>query len=461
VALRSILLAGLLCAVAVAPAAAAPKLLDPDHLGPAVDSIATEAMSKGPIAGVSIAISRGGILLFDRAYGFADLEAKRAVLSSTPFPLCSISKHIAAAAILTLVEQGRLQLDTRLDSLLTDMPQPWQGFTVRQLLTHTSGLLSYNELPNWDSLATRPLSHAEVLALVGAPPPAFAPGSRWRYSNTGYYLLGMIVERVTGREYWSYLREEVISPRMRPTAGIPLSERAHGYRESDSGLVSAEREHWANPFAGGGLAASAADLVSWEDELQEGHLLGRASVTQMMSPTKLGYGQQIHYGLGTRLGTLEGHRVVGHTGNGNGFNHVLAHYPSDRITIAVLTNSESRVGARAIEAAIARRVLGLGPYKYLDTAVPPAIAGAVEGKWTDGLDQWTVVRSGDRLRFQPSSGEERPLPYRGGNAFGLGPEFEVRFVMDVDKKKKKKAPSRATVSETFRAGLFEDAQFRP
>ena len=452
----------LVLAMAAPPAHAAQRLLDPDRLGAAVDSIVQSAMSRGPIAGVSVAISRGGVPLFASAYGLADLQTKRPIRDTTLFPLCSISKHVAAAAVFTLIEAGRLHLDTRLDSVLTDVPESWRAITVRQLLSHTSGLGSYNDLPLWDSLCTRPLSHGEVLALVGSPPPAFPPGSRWRYSNTGYYLLGMIVEQLSGRDYWLYLRDAVVLPHMRSVVGVPLTERALGYRGDKEGLVPAERESWMNPFAGGGLAATASDLVGWDDQLRAGGLLHKSNVSLMTTPTKLGFGESIHYGLGTRLGSFEGHPVVGHTGNGNGFNHVLAHYPADGITIAVLTNSESSVGSRSIEAAIARRMLGLGPYREIDGAVPPGLATSIAGKWTDGLDQWTLFKSGEHLCFKLSNGDERALQYRGGNAFALAPDFEVRFVLPPKPRHgKSEPPAPVRVSETFRAGMFDEAQFRP
>src|SRR6185295_10859425 len=147
------------------------------------------------------------------------------------------------------------------------------------------------------------------------------------------------------------------------------------------------------------------------------------------APTRLGYGAKISYGLGTRLGSLEGHTLVGHTGNGSGFNHMLVHYSEDGITIAVLTNSESSVGARLIEAAIARRMLGIGPYAPRDLPVPAPLADAVIGAWTDGIDRWSLSRAGERVKFTLANGDERALGYRGATAFGIAPEFEVRFVL--------------------------------
>ena len=286
-----------------APVLSAPRVLDPVRLGVVVDSIVENAMSHGPIAGVGVAISRGGTRLLERSYGVADLATKRPIRTTTLFPVCSISKHVAAAAVLTLVEAGRLRLDDSLGTWLPEVPRSWRGVTVRQLLSHTSGLGSYNDLPSWESLGTRPRSHAEVLALVGSPPPAFPPGSRWRYSNTAYYLLGMIVEKVGGRDYWLYLRDAVMLPGMRSAASVSLTERARGYRAGKHGLEPAESESWVNPFAGGGLAATASDLVAWEDQLLAGGLLRRSNVTLMTTPTRIGLGASVHYGLGTRLGS--------------------------------------------------------------------------------------------------------------------------------------------------------------
>jgi CubicO group peptidase (beta-lactamase class C family) len=315
--------------------------------------------------------------------------------------------------------------------------------------------VNYNDpVLGWDSLGTRPLSHAQVIALIGDRVPAFKAGTSWSYSNSAFYLIGMIVERLCGRSYGDYVHDVVGAPfgapSMRAVPTVDIGSRARGYRLSGDHLVRAEEEDWSNPFAAGGLAATAQDLALWESRQSKG-----TAYAAMAAPTKLDDGMNIDYGLGTRLGRFEEHRVAGHTGNGNGFNNVVFNYRDDDLVIVVLTNSESHLGARPIAAGIARYVLRLpaATAHVVDLPVPSSVAAADSGEWIGDNGAVRVFAMGDHLRWRRpgEQGGGRSLPYEGDASFRVGPGILVRFD-SID--------GHARWAQVYIEGMFDEAQHR-
>jgi len=188
------------------------RLLEPrPDLHLVVSVLAKRALER-PIAGMAIAIARCGLVVESRAFGVADVERRTPVSTRTVFHADSVSKYIAAAAVLQLAERGLLSLDDDITKYVSEAPTHGRRVTIRQLATHTSGLVNFTSVPGADANESRDLSHAQVLDLVRDRPLDFEPGTSWRYSNTGFYLLGMAVERITGTSYAAYLREHVFAP---------------------------------------------------------------------------------------------------------------------------------------------------------------------------------------------------------------------------------------------------------
>ena len=436
---------------AIALAALLAAAPGPDAHQAAADAEAARVLAASPQAGLTIAVARGGTV-FAKGYGQADARAGEPASAATVYPICSISKNVAAAAVLKLAESGKLDLDAPVARYFPKDPLPGAAVTVRQLLNHTSGAGNYNEGADWDALAASPVSHDRMLERIASARHE-APGSAWGYSNSAFYVAGLLVERVSGKSYWDYLAQTFFEPLgMRHASActtIPKG-RAHGHRMTKSGLQDAEIESWENPFAGGALCMTAGDLLTWQAALDQHKALTPASVRTMRTPTSLPGGTTLDYGLGTRLGDLEGHPAVGHTGSGQGFSTVLIRFPKDDLTVVVLTTT-SGTEARIVAARIARRLLGLPPFAPKDLPVPPALAKALSGRWLGDYGAATLKPGPDASRLVAQlgdSGPTVPLAYQGGTTFSLGEEDLVRNVVVNDT---------SALALEYVGGLFDSA----
>jgi len=219
-------------------------------------------MLSRPVAGISIAVSRRGQVVFARGYGVANLEHSVAVTPETVFHICSISKNILAAVVLKLVDEGKLKLDDDVTKYVPEAPTHGRHVTARQLLNHTSGVYSFTSLPEAEDNERLDLTHEQVLSLIKDQPFDFEPGTSWRYDNSAFYLAGMVVERITKQEYGAYVREHVFKPLGMNSASMcdarmVVRQLASGYEVDQGTLVNAALMSWKLPFAAGAVCASA------------------------------------------------------------------------------------------------------------------------------------------------------------------------------------------------------------
>lgn len=399
-----------------------------------VDSIANQTLTN-PVAGISIAVAKDGRIALARAYGFANLEHSVPVTPDTPFHICSISKNIAAAVLLQLVEQGKLNLNDDIRKYVQDTPVHGQKVTVAQLLNHTSGIFSLTSLPDADENERRDLTHEQVLALIRKGRPDFKPGMSWRYNNSGFYLAGMIIERVTHVDYGTYVRQRVFEPLEMTSARLcdahmVTPRLAAGYQVEHGSLVNAPFMSWKLPFAAGAICATAVDLVKWQEAMDGSKILKPESLALMRRATKLPDGATIDYGYGTRLGLLAGHRVLGHTGSGGGFRTVLENFPDDHLTIAVLINTQAGP-ALPIATAIARAALRIPKPSLLDLPLSPQELSALPGTYdSDEGPVKLFVRDG-KLRFSIGSNPgSTALLRQSENTYAIDENNEVHFFVD-------------------------------
>jgi CubicO group peptidase (beta-lactamase class C family) len=398
-----------------------------------VDSIANRALTNH-IAGISIAVAQDGRVILARGYGFANLEHSVPVTPDTPFHICSISKNIETAVLLQLVEQGKLSLDDDIRKYIPDAPTHRRKVTVAQLLNHTSGIFSFTSLPDADENERRDLTHEQVLALIQKKAPDFKAGARWRYNNSGFYIAGMIIERVTGLDYGTYSRQQIFEPLGMSSvrmcdARMIVPHLASGYALDHGKLVNAKFIDWKLPFAAGAICATAVDLLNWQSALDTGKVLKSASLALMRRATKLSDGASIDYGLGTRLGSLAGHRVLGHTGGGGGFRTVLENFPDDHLTIVVLVNTEGGP-AVSIAAAIARAALRIPERPLLDLPLSAQEVSALPGTYDSDEGPVTLFVRNGKLRFSPgSSPESIPLLRQAENIYAVDENNEVQFLV--------------------------------
>lgn len=329
-----------------------------------VDAYVKRAMASFHIPGLVVAVARDGRPPVIRAYGLANVEVGAAASPASVFKVGSVTKQFTAAAILLLAQDGKLALDTDAATYLPDIPNVPRGVTVRHLLTHTSGIADYTELPNSISFARLDRLPREVVKPALETPLLFTPGAQYAYSNTNYVLLAMIVERVAGnRRFGAVLQERLFGPLgMTATrtddrqAVVP--NRAAGYNWVNGTFVNAQYVSPSNTFGSGNVISTAEDLVRWMAALHGGRVMAPAMLAQMLAPATLAGGQRIRYGLGTEIGEQSGHPVVGHGGETAGFNAQVSRYPNDHLTLVVLAN-QGDAPSDEIARHVAASVLGL------------------------------------------------------------------------------------------------------
>lgn len=418
------LLAGALAATAVGAQ-------DTRPLAQYVDSVASAAVAGHQTAGVSVAVVKNGRTLLAKGYGFADLENDVPATAETVFRIGSITKQVTAAAIMRLMEQGKLSLDDTVQKFLPGVPTQGNRVTVRQLLNHTSGIKSYTGLgPNWRRLIRLDLAPDSMVALFANEPFDFKPGDAWRYNNSGYFLLGMIVEKLSGKRYGQYLQDEFFGPLgLKGTVycdQAPLiRRRAQGYSTRPGGqFINAEPISMAHPYAAGALCSTVTDLAAWALALSSGKVVSPASYKLMTTPGTLNDGKPLTYAFGLGTGALRGHRQVSHNGGINGFIAELHHYPDDSVVTVVLTNTEGPA-ATQLERLIARRALGVR-----DLPAVPIDAAALErlaGEYMVGNARLRVFAENGRLRLQPPAGPPFELRHVGGGRFVRSDDDDVAF----------------------------------
>lgn len=310
----------------------------------AMDQRIRAAMAESNIPGVLIGVASRGRLLHTQSYGMADVELRVPVSDSTVFEIGSISKQFVAAATMLLVEEGRLGLDDPIHDYLADLPSEWLGVTVRQLLTHTSGIPDYEEIQTYEAYRFR-FTPEEIIRVAHSRPMDFEPGTGWYYSNTGYFLLSLIVERVEGRPLGAVLESRIFQPlgmgqtRMADPEDI-IPHRASGYWVDRTGdaLRNRDATQTSSTLGAGGLLSSVHDMVRWDEALYGDELLSQESRTAMWTPAVLPDGEDTGYGFGWSVAEYRGHRAVGHNGQVAGFVASFVRLPEAEVALIVFAN---------------------------------------------------------------------------------------------------------------------------
>jgi D-alanyl-D-alanine carboxypeptidase len=310
--------------------------------GDRVDEFVKAEMEKHQIPGLALTIIRAGKDARNGAYGFANLELKTPTRPETIFEIGSITKQFTAACILLLAQEGKLSVDDRISRHFTNIPPGWSNITVRHLLNHTSGIRNYTGHEGFE--LAKHLSQAQFIKAQGALPPDFAPGEQYKYSNSGYNLLGFIIENVTGKNYWAFLAERIWGPlgMMSATDRNPeiiVTNRADGYVRKN-GVLRNRDSDLTDVFSAGAIVMTLGDLAKWNAVLDTDQLLNGSSRTQMWTAGKLNDGRDCPYGFGWRVNPFEGHKNIGHSGSTSGFSASLQRFPDDNVTVIVLCNSD-------------------------------------------------------------------------------------------------------------------------
>ena len=284
-----------------------------------LDGVINTYLEENNIPGALVAVASRGKLIHIKTYGMANVELSVPVSNNSVFEIGSISKQFVSAAVMLLVQEGRLGLDDAIHQYLPDLPSEWLGVTVRQLLTHTSGIPDYEEIRTYDVYRFR-LTPEEVIKIAHSRPMDFAPGAGRYYSNTGYFILSMIVERIEGRPLGQVLESRIFGAlgmtqtRMTdPEAIIP--HRVSGYWVNKAGeLINRNPTETSSTLGAGGMLSSAYDLAKWDESLYGDQLLSAKSKSTMWTSAILPNGEDTEYGFGWRVSPYLGLRSQSHSG---------------------------------------------------------------------------------------------------------------------------------------------------
>lgn len=313
-----------------------------------LDATLRAEMDRQHVPGMALAVLHEGRIVKLRGYGLAHVELAVPVHPETVFEIGSLTKPLTACAVLLLVDDGRVALDDPVGTHLPGLPEAWHGVTVRQLLGHTGGLKDYTDpdVADFFVLAHRAQTREGIVASVADRPLAFPPGTRFDYSNTGYFVLGLLIEKLSGSTYWQFLDQRIFTPlgmdQTRPTdPRAVVTGRAAGYLFRDDALERIPTTEPMAAFSAGGLMSTVVDLAKWEAALATGSLLSEASREAMWTAgtTDDGSGTtDSGYGLGWRVMTARDQQLVMHRGATPGFRSGLFRYRSSGITIIQLLN---------------------------------------------------------------------------------------------------------------------------
>ncbi len=285
----------------------------------------------------TVLVVKDGKTLINQGYGSADLEWNIPNTPSAKFRLGSLTKQFTAASILLLEERGKLKVEDPISKYMPDAPAAWSNITIYNVLTHTSGIPSFTGFPDYATTEWKDTTPTELVARFRDKPLDFEPGAKFSYSNSGYVLLGYLIEKISGQTYADFVQQNIFTPLNMTDTGIDsnaaiIPQRAQGYTPSKQGIHHSGYISMTIPLSAGAIYSTTGDLLKWEQALYGGKLLTPASLTKMTTPFKSDYA----FGLSVR--TVDGHKLITHNGGIEGFNTSLNYYPDDKLVVIVLGN---------------------------------------------------------------------------------------------------------------------------
>ena len=398
------------------------------NLAATIDAIVEAPIKAGKVAGASVAVVRGNETIVERSYGFADLQLDVATPARAVYEIGSVTKQFTAAAILLLAEEGKLSLDDELTKFLTDYPTQGHRITLRHLLNHTSGIKGYTELAEFGEFMVLKKPKQELVKLFSSKPFDFAPGEDLIYNNSAYFLLGLIIEQVSGSSYADFVKARLfdkvgMSDSSYCSERVIQKNKVQGYDTSNGTLVLKGFIDHSWPYSAGSLCSTAHDLVLWNRALHGGKVLTPASYRAMTTPGTLNDGAEIRYAMGVGVLNTSGRRLIGHGGGINGFLSHAEYYPSDDLTVVVLFNTAGPVNPQTIARDIAEAVLGKPPlaHRSYDGDLS-AFAGSYSGRGRGRPTQIRIEVRGKDLHYLRGSGSaatDERLEYVGDDTFAF------------------------------------------
>lgn len=369
----------------------------------------------------SVLIAQHGHVLVSKGYGMADVELGVRNSPVTKFRLGSVTKQFTAMAILELQERAEISVQDPVCKYLPDCPKAWQPIKILHLLTHTSGIPNFTSFPDYKNTMAMPTTTPELLLRFKGKPLDFPPGEKFSYSNSGYEVLGAIIEKVSGQRYQEFLRKNIFDPLEMADTGYDsngriIVNRAKGYTFGDEGLLNCAYLDMSIPFSAGGLYSTVLDLYKWDRALYTEKLVRKKSLEEMFTPFK------DDYGYGWVINKEFNRRQIDHGGGINGFSTCIRRYPDDDACVIVLSNVDTAPSGE-ISHDLAAILFGEKyqmPREHRAIKLDPRVYDAYVGEYRlSPTFVLTVTREGDRLMTQ-ATGQSRAEIF---------PEAETRFFL--------------------------------
>lgn len=388
-----------------------------------IDQLLT-ATYKSTDPGAVILIAKDGKPLLRKAYGMADVEKGTALRAEDVFRIGSVTKSFTAMAILLLEEEGKLSVKDEITRFFPDFPMQGHKITIEHLLTHTSGVAIYTDMPSVRG-ATDLSNPLQVIDQFKNAPMMNAPGEQFVYNNSGYYLLGAVIEKVSGTPYADFVAKRIFTPLgMHSTAyegreRAPGAKRVTGYRTQDGRFTLAPDITMNLVFSSGGLVSTADDLNRWQDAMASGKLLKPATWKRAFTPATLNSGKASEYGYGWVLRKLRGQPMREHTGVVAGFQSMVLSLPQEKLSLVFLTNQQARQNvARRMGEQIAAMLIGKPFPELKPITLADDVLAQFEGVYQlDGRPARTVTRAGKDLRQQAGNSQSMMRPFADNEFF--------------------------------------------
>jgi D-alanyl-D-alanine carboxypeptidase len=431
--LALVLAAGL---AAASPALAQTPLAEPpDPLAKTLDTLLAKLYAPD-VPGAAVIAVRDGRTVLRKAYGMADIELGVPLEPDMVFRIGSMTKQFTAVAILMLVEEGKLAVSDPITKFLPDYPTAGKTITVEHLLTHTSGIKSYTDMPDFLANVRKDYTVPELIDHFKGQPMDFEPGEKYRYDNSGYFLLGAIVEKASGMGYEAFLEKRIFDVVGMPQTALESTSRitprrVRSYSKTGDTWANADWISMTQPFSAGGLVSTVDDLARWDAALYTGKLVRAETLQQAFTPHRLKDGKATEYGYGWEPGEWEGFTVIQHGGGIPGFVSMGVRVPERKVYVAVLSNRTAEPFPFPVAQRLATYLVGK-PWEPKRVSVPETALRDYAGVYrVDEKRTVTVAVEAGRLYTQPSGGgKTEALPMSEADFFYEDSLARLRFERD-------------------------------
>ena len=384
------------------------------------DKLLSEQFKAGE-SGCAALVAQKGQILYKKAFGMADIELNVPMQADMVFRIGSITKQFTAVCILQLMEQGKLSLQDEITKFIPDYPTQAHKITIEHLLTHTSGIKSYTGMKNFQDIIRKDMKPEEVIDFFKNQPMEFVPASKFNYNNSGYFLLGYIIEKVSGKTYPQYLEENIFKPLGMTNTVFGsnskiIKNRASGYEPGSDGIVNASLMSMTIPYAAGSIQSTVEDLYKWHQAVHAYKLVKKENLDKAFTPYKLVDGKGTKYGYGWGMSEVQGSPTLEHGGGINGFLTQALYLPNEDVFVAVFSNSNAK---SPNDVAVKMAALTIGkPYNYKEIQLEETTLENYTGVYENEEGAQRIITKVDKQLFsQRASGPKNSIKAYGNDKF--------------------------------------------